>query len=174
MPRRKIVTKRSILPDPKFGSDLVAKFVNQVMHSGKKSVSEKIVYGAFEEILRRKKDLPSQLQSSGDSEGEGGESGVIRYFSQALEAVRPTVEVKSRRVGGSTYQVPVEVRQTRRNTLAMRWIVEAASARSEKTMALRLAAEIVDALNSRGGAVRKREDVHRMARANQAFAHFRW
>ena len=155
MSRRKQAEKRSILPDPKFGSDTVAKFVNMVMESGKKSVAERIVYGAFDGIAQKKGDP-------------------IAVLDRALNTVRPLVEVKSRRVGGATYQVPVEVRPSRQQALAMRWIIEAARARGEKSMPSRLAAELADAADNRGTAVKKREDVHRMADANKAFAHYRW
>ncbi|WP_111980374.1 30S ribosomal protein S7 [Algibacillus agarilyticus] len=156
MPRRRVVGQRKILPDPKFKSELLAKFINVVMLDGKKSVAEKIVYGAL--------DIASE-KSTKDH---------LEVFENALDHVRPSVEVKSRRVGGSTYQVPVEVRPVRRNTLGMRWLVEAARKRGEKSMAQRLAAEIVDAAESKGSAVKKREDVHKMADANKAFAHYRW
>ncbi|MFM2475988.1 30S ribosomal protein S7 [Celerinatantimonas sp. MCCC 1A17872] len=156
MPRRRVIGQRKILPDPKFGSELLAKFVNVVMVDGKKSISEKIVYGA----------LDIAAEKSGKSHQE--------IFEVALENVRPAVEVKSRRVGGSTYQVPVEVRPIRRNTLGMRWMVDAARKRGEKSMAQRLAGEILDAAENKGSAVKKREDVHRMADANKAFAHYRW
>jgi small subunit ribosomal protein S7 len=156
MPRRRVVGTRKILPDPKFGSEILAKFVNVVMVDGKKSVSEKIVYGA----------LKVAAEKSGKE--------ALDIFEVALENIRPSVEVKSRRVGGSTYQVPVEVRPSRRNALAMRWLVEASRKRGEKSMALRLAGELVDAAENKGSAVKKREDVHRMADANKAFAHYRW
>ena len=156
MPRRREVPKRQILPDPKFGDLVVSKFMNNVMVDGKKSTAEKIVYGALE-IMAEK---------SGKDH--------LAVFEEALENVRPSVEVKSRRVGGSTYQVPVEVRPVRRNALAMRWMVEAARKRGEKSMAQRLANEMVDASENKGTAVKKREDVHRMADANKAFAHYRW
>jgi small subunit ribosomal protein S7 len=159
MPRRREVPKREILPDPRFNSLLLAKFVNMVMERGKKSVAEMIVYGAVDRIAEKT--------------GKAGEQS-IELLSMALDNVKPTVEVKSRRVGGATYQVPVEVRSTRRQTLAMRWVIEAAQARSEKSMAQRLAAELLDASENRGAAVRKREDTHRMAEANKAFAHYRW
>jgi len=157
MPRRRVVAKREILPDPKFRSGTVAKFINTLMKSGKKSVAETIVYGALDRIGEKVK-----------------ETDPLEVFDKALENVRPLVEVKSRRVGGSTYQVPVEVRQSRRTTLAMRWLVESARKRNEKTMGLRLAGEILDAHENKGTAIKKREDVHRMAEANKAFAHFRW
>ena len=156
MPRRRVVAKREILPDPKYGNQTVAKFVNHVMVSGKKAVAERIVYGALTHIEGRDRKDP------------------IETFEKALESVAPFVEVKSRRVGGATYQVPVEVRPTRRQALAMRWLVDSARARSEKTMAARLAGELVDAAEGRGAAVRKREDTHRMADANRAFAHYRF
>ena len=156
MSRRKQADKRSILPDPKFGSDKLAKFVNMVMKSGKKAVAERIVYGALDQI--------------------GGKRGgdPMEVLDRALENVRPMVEVKSRRVGGATYQVPVEVRATRQQALAMRWIIESARARTEKSMPMRLANELMEASENRGNAVKKREDVHRMAEANKAFAHYRW
>ena len=157
MPRRRIVAKREILPDPKFGSQILAKFINIIMVNGKKSVAERIVYGAL--------DIVSEKKSGSEP---------IEVFEQALEKIRPSVEVKSRRVGGSTYQVPVEVRPVRRNALGMRWMVEAARKRGEKSMAQRLAAEMLDAADNKGSAVKKREDVHRMAEANKAFAHYRW
>ena len=156
MPRRRRIEPRKILPDPKFGSELLAKFINVLMVDGKKSIAESIVYNALETLAQRTgKDA-------------------LEAFEAALENVRPTVEVKSRRVGGSTYQVPVEVRPTRRNALGMRWIVEAARKRGDKSMALRLANELSDAADNKGAAVKKREDVHRMVEANKAFAHFRW
>lgn len=156
MPRRRVVGQRKILPDPKFGSDSLAKFVNILMVDGKKSTAEKIVYTALEIMAER----------------SGKEH--LSVFEAALDNVRPSVEVKSRRVGGSTYQVPVEVRPVRRNALAMRWLVEAARKRGEKSMAQRLANEMLDASENKGSAVKKREDVHRMADANKAFAHYRW
>ncbi len=156
MPRRREVPKRTILPDPKFGDLLVAKFVNNVMVDGKKSTAEQIVYGAFDLVAER----------------SGGEP--LEIFKAAMENVRPVLEVKSRRVGGSTYQVPIEVSPSRRTALAMRWIAIYAKGRSEKTMRERLAGEFLDAYNNRGAAVKKREDTHRMAEANKAFAHYRW
>ncbi|MBU2872030.1 30S ribosomal protein S7 [Colwellia sp. E2M01] len=157
MPRRRVVGQRKILPDPKFHNELLAKFINILMVDGKKSTAEKIVYGALD-ILTEK----------------NGEKTHLELFETALDNIRPSVEVKSRRVGGSTYQVPVEVRPVRRNALAMRWLVEAARKRGEKSMAQRLANEMLDASDSKGSAVKKREDVHRMADANKAFAHYRW
>ncbi|MFP3014235.1 MAG: 30S ribosomal protein S7 [Arsenophonus sp.] len=156
MPRRRVISHRKILPDPKFGSELLAKFINILMIDGKKSIAETIVYSAIEVLSKR----------SGKDH--------LEVFEMALENVRPTVEVKSRRVGGSTYQVPVEVRHVRRNALAMRWIVESARKRVDKSMDLRLANELSDATENKGGSVKKREDVHRMAEANKAFAHYRW
>jgi small subunit ribosomal protein S7 len=159
MSRRSAAPTRHILPDPKFGNDMLAKFINMVMERGKKSAAEKIVYGAIDRI--------------GEKTGRaGGEA--ITVLQTALDNVKPVVEVKSRRVGGATYQVPVEVRANRRQTLAMRWVIEAATGRSEKSMAHRLAAELLEASENRGSAVRKREDTHRMAEANKAFAHYRW
>jgi len=156
MPRRREVPKRETLPDPKFHNQEVAKFMNVIMTRGKKSVAERIVYGAFAHISKK------------------GGSDPVEVFSNALQNVRPTVEVKSRRVGGANYQVPVEVRQSRRNALAMRWLREAARKRSEKSMAIRLGNELQEASEGRGGAVKKREEVHRMAEANKAFSHFRF
>jgi small subunit ribosomal protein S7 len=159
MSRRAQAPTRSILPDPKFGSEMLAKFMNVVMKRGKKSVAEQILYGALERI--------------GEKTGKPDDQAIL-VLQQALENVKPVVEVKSRRVGGATYQVPVEVRSSRRQTLAMRWVIEAARDRSEKSMAHRLAHELMDAAENRGSAVRKREDTHRMAEANKAFAHYRW
>ena len=156
MPRRRVVAKREVLPDPKFGSKILAKFMNHVMVDGKKSVAEKIVYGALAVVSEK---------SSADP---------VEVFEKALESIAPMVEVKSRRVGGATYQVPVEVRVERRTALAMRWLVEHSRKRGEKSMALRLAGEISDAAEGRGSAVKKREDVHRMAEANRAFSHYRF
>ena len=156
MPRRRVVAKREVLPDPKFGNKTLAKFMNHVMVDGKKSVAEKIVYGA--------------LQVVADKSGKDP----LEAFESALENIAPLVEVKSRRVGGATYQVPVEVRPDRRHALAMRWLVDHARSRGEKSMALRLAGEIGDAAEGRGSAVKKREDVHRMAEANRAFSHYRF
>ena len=156
MPRRREVPKRIILPDPKFGDQLVAKFVNNVMIDGKKSTAEQIVYGAFDLVAERTGNHP------------------LETFRAAMDNVRPILEVKSRRVGGSTYQVPVEVSASRRTALAMRWLATYAKARSEKTMRERLAGEFLDAANNRGSAVKKSEDTHRMAEANKAFAHYRW
>ena len=156
MPRRREVPKRQILPDPKFASTEVAKFINVLMTRGKKSVAERIIYGALEQLGRRSGKDP------------------LEVFSQALGNIRPMVEVKSRRVGGANYQVPVEVRPVRRTALAMRWLRDAARKRGEKSMGQRLAGEIAEAAEGRGGAIKKREEVHRMAEANKAFAHYRW
>lgn len=156
MPRRRVVAKREVLPDPKYGSQVLAKFMNHVMISGKKSVAERIVYGALDIVAERlNKDA-------------------VEVFEEALENIAPLVEVKSRRVGGATYQVPVEVRPSRRAALAMRWLVEYSRNRGEKSMPQRLAGELIDASQNKGGAVKKREDVHRMAEANKAFSHFRF
>jgi small subunit ribosomal protein S7 len=180
MPRRREVPKREILPDPKHHSEMLAKFINVLMVSGKKSTAEKIIYGALEILDERVKKIK---KTKGDDEGDVGTSGagsatlstrVLQYFEQALDNVRPTVEVRSRRVGGATYQVPVEVRSDRSVALGMRWIVQASRSRGEKGMMQRLAGELGDAFDSKGSAVRKREDTHKMAKANQAFAHFRW
>jgi len=156
MPRRREVPKREVLPDPVYGSQLVTKFVNVVMRQGKKSVAERILYDALETIRERTSDDP------------------LKVFKRAIENVKPAVEVKSRRVGGSTYQVPVEVRPERRTALSMRWIIGIARNRGEKSMREKLAAELLDASNNRGAAVKKREDTHKMAEANKAFAHYRW
>ncbi|RMG52942.1 MAG: 30S ribosomal protein S7 [Gammaproteobacteria bacterium] len=156
MSRRSEAPKRTILPDPKFKSVQLAKFINTIMRDGKKSVAERIVYGALDTI----------------SEKKGGDG--IEVLEKALENVRPMVEVKSRRVGGATYQVPVEVRPSRQNALAMRWLVDAARRRGEKSMSAKLAGELMDAAENRGSAVKKREDTHRMAEANKAFSHYRW
>ncbi|AEF56378.1 MULTISPECIES: 30S ribosomal protein S7 [Marinomonas] len=157
MPRRRVVAKREVLPDPKHGSQLLAKFINHVMVSGKKSVAEHIVYSALNTVAERAKTEEP-----------------MAIFEKALESIQPMVEVKSRRVGGATYQVPVEVRPARRAALSMRWLVESSRKRGEKSMALRLAGEILDAAENKGSAVKKREDVHRMAEANKAFSHYRF
>ncbi|HEY0440672.1 MAG TPA: 30S ribosomal protein S7 [Xanthobacteraceae bacterium] len=156
MSRRHRAEKREILPDPKFGNIVVTKFMNSIMHAGKKSVAEQIVYGALETIEGKTKQNP------------------VTVFTQALDNVMPTIEVRSRRVGGATYQVPVEVRIDRRQALGIRWLITAARDRNEKTMTERLSAELLDASNNRGNAVKKREDTHRMAEANRAFSHYRW
>ena len=156
MSRRHRAERREVLPDPKFGNMVVSKFMNSIMYAGKKSVAETIVYGAFDMIEGKTKQNP------------------LGVFEQALDNVMPTIEVRSRRVGGATYQVPVEVRSDRRQALGIRWLIVAARERNEKTMTERLSAELLDAANSRGNAVKKREDTHRMAEANRAFAHYRW
>ena len=171
MPRRRVVSKREILPDPKHHSKLLAKFINVLMVSGKKSIAEKIIYGALSVLDERVKKLK---KSDDVTESEGAQLGVLRYFEVALENVRPTVEVRSRRVGGATYQVPVEVRFDRSIALGMRWLVQSSRSRGEKGMMLRLAGELADAYESKGSAVKKREEVHKMAKANQAFAHYKW
>jgi len=159
MSRRSQAPKRDLLPDPKHGSQRLTKFINMIMNHGKKSVAENIVYDA--------------LSTMADKSGQSEESAV-EMLTQALDNVKPVVEVKSRRVGGATYQIPVEVRPARRDTLAMRWVIDAARNRSEKSMAQRLANELLDAVDNRGAAVKKREDTHRMAEANKAFSHYRW
>jgi small subunit ribosomal protein S7 len=156
MPRKGEVRRREILPDPKYHDRMVAKFINAMMNAGKRSTAERILYGAFDRITDRAKEDPLGL------------------FKRALDNIKPVVEVKSRRVGGATYQVPTEVRPSRRVSLAMRWLVLHARARAEKSMAERLAAELMDAANNRGAAIKKKEDTHRMAEANKAFAHYRW
>ena len=157
MPRRREVPKREILPDPIYNSKVLAKFMNQLMLDGKKSIAEKIVYGALD-IIKEKASSKKPLE----------------VFEKALEDIKPLVEVKSRRVGGATYQVPIEVRADRGVTLSMRWLIDAARGRREKTMYMRLAAEILDATEGRGSAIKKRDDTHKMAEANKAFAHYRW
>ena len=159
MSRRTQAPKRAILPDPKYGSQLLAKFMNMIMNDGKKSVAERIIYGALDRITEKASEADTQA---------------LEVLEKALENVKPVVEVKSRRVGGATYQVPIEVRPARRQTLAMRWLIEAARKRSEKSMAHRLAHELIDAADNRGTAVKKKEDTHRMAEANKAFSHYRW
>jgi len=156
MSRRHKAEKREVIPDAKFGDIVVAKFMNSIMYEGKKSVAEAIVYGAFDQIETKTKQEP------------------LPVFRAALDNVAPAIEVRSRRVGGATYQVPVEVRMERRQALAIRWIITAARGRNDKTMVDRLSAELMDAANNRGNAVKKREDTHRMAEANRAFAHYRW
>ncbi len=156
MPRRRVIAKRDVLPDPKFGNQDLSKFVNVLMTSGKKSVAERILYGALEQVAKKSNKDP------------------IEIFNLALTNIKPQVEVKSRRVGGANYQVPVEVRPSRRMALAMRWLKDFARKRGEKSMGLRLAGELIDASEGRGGAVKKREEVHRMAEANKAFSHFRF
>ena len=156
MSRRPRNVKRTVPPDPRYDSQTVSKFINNLMREGKKSTGERIIYGAFAVVENRLKDDP------------------LKVFKKALDNVKPVVEVKSRRVGGATYQVPVEVRQDRRTALAMRWLIDYSKGRGEKTMQEKLAGEIIDAANNRGNAVKKREDTHKMAEANKAFAHYRW
>jgi len=156
MPRKRVVEKREVAPDPKYNSMLVSKFVNSLMKDGKKSVAQSILYGAFDIIKERTKEDPLEI------------------FRKAIENVKPLVEVKSRRVGGSTYQVPTEVRPSRSQALSIRWIISFARTRGEKTMTAKLAGELIDAANGRGASIKKREDTHRMAEANKAFAHYRW
>ncbi|GBC62670.1 30S ribosomal protein S7 [Desulfonema ishimotonii] len=156
MPRRREVPERPIIPDPKYGSKLVSKFMKSIMRDGKKSTAEKILYRAFDLMEERSKDNP------------------LKVFETAVENVRPLIEVKSRRVGGSTYQVPTEIRPSRRTALAIRWVIDFSRKRSEKGLANKLAAELLDASNNRGSSVKKKEDTHKMAEANKAFAHFRW
>ncbi len=156
MPRRRVAARRETLPDPKYGNQILAKFINMVMEDGKKAVAENILYRALDQVATKRGGNP------------------VETLEQALENVRPVVEVKSRRVGGATYQVPVEVRPVRRNSLAMRWLIDASRKRSEKSMAARLAGEMMDAAESKGSAVKKKEDTHRMAEANKAFSHYRW
>lgn len=174
MSRRREVPKREILPDPKFQSTVLTKFMNVLMVSGKKSTAEKIIYSALE--LLNSRITKSRKKSEQEDEDAGGRGSLtaLQYFEQALGNVRPSVEVRSRRVGGATYQVPVEVREDRSIALGMRWIISSARSRSEKGMILRLAGELIDAFENKGSAVKKREDTHKMAKANQAFAHFRW
>lgn len=183
MSRRNAAPKRDKLPDPVYQSEIIGIFVNHIMRNGKKSLAERVVYGAFNKMADK---LKGKLKEESDSgEIDSGQSGsgqfgasraalIVKIFNQALDNVRPAVEVKSRRVGGSTYQVPVEVRPERSTALAMRWIVDHAKGRGERGMMLRLAGELVDAYEGRGGAVKKREETYRMAKANQAFAHYRW
>jgi small subunit ribosomal protein S7 len=156
MPRRREVTRREIIPDPKYNSRLVARFINGILRRGKKSLAESMMYGALDLVANRAKEDP------------------LKIFEQAVENVMPMVEVKSRRVGGSTYQIPVEIRHERRVALSIRWLIQFAKARNEQGMVPKLAGELLDAANRRGGAVKKKEDTHRMAEANRAFAHYRW
>jgi len=188
MPRRKAAIKRDVLPDPLYGSADLASFINIVMRSGKKSIAEKIVYEALDAVVARMKKHAKKDEAGGESEsgGRSGSSsgtgtGKLKPLANALEAldkallhISPTVELKSRRVGGATYQIPIEVSPDRGKALARRWLVDAAKGRSEKTMVLRLAAEILDAFDNKGAAIKTRDDTHRMAKANQAFAHYRW
>lgn len=156
MPRRRVAERRGVLPDPIYNSPLITKFINGIMWEGKKSIAEKIFYGAMEKVADRTGEEP------------------LKVFKRAIDNVKPNLEVKSRRIGGATYQVPIEVNQERRHTLAIRWIVNYARGRNEKTMEDRLVGELLDAINNRGSAVKKKDDVHRMAEANKAFAHYRF
>lgn len=192
MPRRKAAVKRDTLPDPLYGSERLARFINVVMRAGKRSIAERIVYTALDEVskrLKKSKHVSAQGKKVDGEEGSEGSEGsstsssksvagsnkdALEIFDKALNNIRPTVEVKSRRVGGATYQVPVEVDTDRGIALAMRWIVKASKDRGEKTMILRLAAEMFEAYEGRGASVKTRDDMHRMAKANQAFAHYRW
>lgn len=174
MSRRRRPEKRVILPDPRFGDLVLSKFMNCIMEDGKKSAAEKIVYGALEIVETKGKNIADD-EGEGDTQGKGGSgSKGLRIFHRVLKKVRPQLEVRSRRVGGATYQVPTEVRSDRAVALAMRWIIDAARKRNENTMGERLAGELLDAANDRGTALKKRDDTHKMAEANKAFAHFRW
>ena len=174
MSRKKSAPKRVILPDPLFKSELLAKFINRVMERGKKAVAEKIVYDSLEKAMKSQRKSTDDGKDVDIRADEVLRGATLKFFEEVLEGIKPTVEVRSRRIGGATYQVPVEVPSNRKVTLAMRWLVESAKKRSEKTMNLKLANEMLDAINGRGGAVKKRETAHSMAKANQAFAHFRW
>ena len=169
MARRKAAVKRTILPDPLFGSLLLAKFINILMCGGKKSIAEKIVYEALQKVTEIKAKNEGLI-----NENESARKAALELFEKTIDTLKPAVEVRSCRVGGATYQVPVEVKTARGFALAMRWLVDAANSRGEKGMVLRLSGEILDILDGKGGAVKKREDVHKMAKANQAFAHYRW
>ena len=173
MSRRREVAKREILPDPKFQSELLAKFMNVLMVSGKKSIAETITYQALDVLNERLKKTRKSADETDEAKHDKSKS-LLEWFEQAIDNVRPIVEVRSRRVGGATYQVPVEVRSVRSVALGMRWIIKSARLRGEKGMVLRLAGELMDAIEGKGSAVKKREEMHRMAKANQAFAHFRW
>ena len=174
MSRRRKPEKRVILPDPKFGDLVLSKFMNCVMEDGKKSVAENIVYGALEIVETKGKNIADEEGEADKGKAGGAGSKGLRIFHRVLKKVRPQLEVRSRRVGGATYQVPTEVRPERAQALAMRWIIDAARSRGEHTMMERVAGEILDAVNDRGTAVKKRDDTHKMAEANKSFAHFRW
>lgn len=187
MPRRRLPKKREILPDPVYGSVVVAKFINRVMLDGKKSVAEAVVYGAFDKLVERHKKTPIKFESDDQpnddgsldqmidtSDTEGVIEFVLKVFNRALSNVRPMVEVRSRRVGGATYQIPMEVRPARQLSLSMRWIVQSAQSRDGKGMVDKLVSELIDACEGRGGAVTLKRNTHRMADANKAFAHYRW
>jgi len=170
MPRRRVAQKREILPDPKLGSVMLSRFINVLMKNGKKSIAEKVVYGALDNLEAR------MLKESSDNSGSEGFdwSNKVQVFQKVVDKVRPNVEVRSRRIGGATYQIPVEVKTARGVALAMRWIIQASRSRHEKGMMLRLSHELHDIINEKGSAMKKREDSHKMAKANQAFAHIRW
>jgi small subunit ribosomal protein S7 len=174
MSRRHAAEKREVLPDPQFNDMVLTKFMNNIMEHGKKSVAEKIVYGALEIMKEKAANENIEDEESGDGTTSSDGHKGLRLFHKALKKVAPQLEVRSRRVGGATYQVPVEVRFDRARALAMRWLIESARKRSERTMRDRLAAELLDAANERGNAIKKRDDTHKMAEANKAFAHFRW
>lgn len=174
MSRRRKPEKRTILPDPRYGDLVLSKFMNNLMEDGKKSVAENIVYGALEIVEAKGKNIADDEGASDQGKAGGGSSKGLRLFHRVLKKIRPQLEVRSRRVGGATYQVPTEVRPERATALAMRWIIDAARSRGEHTMMERVAGEILDAVNDRGTAVKKRDDTHKMAEANKAFAHYRW
>ena len=174
MSRRRKPEKRTILPDPRFGDLVLSKFMNNLMEDGKKSVAENIVYGALEIVEAKGKNIADDEGDADKGKAGGSSSKGLRIFHRVLKKIRPQLEVRSRRVGGATYQVPTEVRPERATALAMRWIIDAARARGEHTMMERVAGEILDAANDRGTAVKKRDDTHKMAEANKAFAHYRW
>jgi small subunit ribosomal protein S7 len=174
--RRRAAVKREVIPEPKYGSELLSQFINRIMVSGKKSLAERIVYQSLDILLDKVKKSPelSRDNEHDDSRKQGGSTSVIHLFEQAISEISPQIEVKSRRVGGATYQIPIEVAPARRISLAMRWVIAAARRRGEKDISGRVAGELFDALNKRGEAFKKREDTYRMAKANQAFAHFGW
>ncbi len=172
MSRRRRPEKRVILPDPRFGDLILSKFMNCIMEDGKKSVAENIVYGALDIVETKGKNIADDEGDASSAQGAGSKG--LRVFHRVLKKIRPQLEVRSRRVGGATYQVPTEVRSERAQALAMRWIIDAALARNENTMRERLAGELLDAANDRGTALKKRDDTHKMAEANKAFAHYRW
>lgn len=176
MARRRVAEKREVLPDPKYGSEKLSMFINVMMKDGKKSVAEKVVYKALENAYKKHngKQDSSDEDDSAIQVSDSFKQQLLEFFNDTLDKVIPNVEVRSRRVGGATYQVPVEVRPSRGLALAMRWVIQSARGRSEKGMTMRLCNELLDAMQGRGAAVKKREDTHRMAKANQAFAHFRW
>ena len=178
MSRRRAAPKRNILPDPKFGSEKISKFINYIMQNGKKSVAERIVYESLDIVIKNKfvlnnEEIKEAFSSSPDVNNNKSNAQILS-LNLALDNVSPAVEVRSRRVGGSTYQIPVEVRHSRKLALGMRWIIESAKKRAEKTMKIKLANELIDAIGGRGAAVKKREDMYKMTKANQAFAHYKW